>query len=423
MLGFDLDYDEEYVFHRKLALVILGLAPIVVFVAIGFRPPTYGKHVTKATSHNTTQVERIEGKSEDNHLISSSETASEISSNGKPSSSSSSSLRKRRGFNNKKNSYDTTDVDYISTDSDGDLSDKTDSKNDDNKKEIMKGGKHRMGPLLSARWSWMVFESPPWIWVVFSVWQFYYGNQEIEGGGNKDLPRNNKIMLGWFCFHYLYRSLWYPLVMMKNTEGQNQKTSKGMPLGIACSAWAYCCVNGYLQARDLTKFRIPAPTVSGETHTPSPHNYQFWFGVFWIVVGFYIVNASDRILLKLKEEKQRKLPLNGCSSSTSHYAVPRGGLFEYVSSPHYFGELIEWTGFCIANDCSLASFSFVVFSASNLVPRAIHTHEWYIEKFKGTNGNYENSNPNKEFNNDSNDCDENVDYSQLGRKAVIPFIL
>ena len=423
MLGFDLDDDEEYVFHRKLTLVILGFAPIIVFVMIWFRPPTYGKHVTKATSQNSREHQSAEGRTKENHHTNSSETVIEISSNGKPTSIFSSSLRKRRGFNDRKQTYGTTDIDRVSTDSDSDLSDKSESENGDNTRQSKEEGKHLLGPLFSARWSWMVFESPPWIWVVFSVWQFYCENQEIEGGGNKVLPRNNKMMLAWFCFHYVYRSLWYPFVMMKNTEGKTQKTSKGIPFGIVCSAWSYCCVNGYLQARDLTKFRVPVSAVSGKNYTPSPHDYQFWFGVLLIFVGFYIVNTSDRILLKLKEEKQRKLALNGSSSSTSHYAIPRGGLFEYVSSPHYFGELIEWTGFCIANDCSLASFSFVVFSASNLVPRAIHTHEWYIEKFKGKNGNYKISSRKKESDRCTDDSDDNVDYSQLGRKAVIPFIL
>lgn len=411
MLGFGLDYDEEYLFHRKLTMVILGLAPIIVFSALVRRPETYGKHVTKLSPRKTRQVAQVDGPSKDNYQKRTSETASEVASNGRPSSVSSSSLRKRRGLNDEKNLDDSMDVGYVSTDSDSDLSDNIKPENDDDKKKSQKEVKHRMGPLLPASWSWMVFESPPWIWVVVSVWKFYFGEQEIESGGRDYLPIKNNMMLGWFCFHYLYRSLWYPLVMMKKSEGKK----KAMPLGIACSAWTYCCANGYIQSRDLTKFRVPGPAGNGEINTLSPLDYRFWFGAFCIVFGFYIVYTSDRSLLKLKEEKQRKLALNGGSSSSSHYAVPRGGLFEYISSPHYFGELIEWMGFCIANDFSLASFSFVVFTASNLVPRAIHTHEWYIEKFAGT------SDKKSDVGND--DCDDNVNYSQLGRKAVIPFIL
>ena len=30
------------------------------------------------------------------------------------------------------------------------------------------------------------------------------------------------------------------------------------------------------------------------------------------------------------------------------YKIPVGGLFRWVSSPNYFGELLEWTGWAIA---------------------------------------------------------------------------
>jgi len=119
----------------------------------------------------------------------------------------------------------------------------------------------------------------------------------------------------------------------------------------------------------------------------------------------------------LQSEEQRiASSRNSGGSKPSHYSVPRGGMFEYVSSPHYFGELIEWGGFCIACNFSLASISFVVWAAANLVPRAIHTHKWYNEKFTGNSGEIE-------INDDDDDDDANVNYSELGRKAVIPFIL
>jgi len=423
MLGFDFDYDEEYLFHRKLTIWILCLAPIVVVASLGLRPPTYGKHLAKTTSSKRKQLPGLQGPNKGNHQTHNSNTANEVVLNEEPSSS----LRKRRGFNDNTSLSKTSDIGSVDIDTDNSQSDKYDSKNSEIKKKNQKKEKHRMGPLLPAKWSWMFFESPCWIWAVICLWDFYYGKQSIDSGRHAALPTNNKMMLGWFSFHYLYRSIWYPLVMMKETEGKSKKSSKGMPLGIVCSAWFYCLCNGYLQARDLTKFRMPVPATGEDTYAQTPHDYQFWFGVFCIIVGFYIVITSDRILLKLKEKKQRELALNGSSSSSSHYAVPRGGFFEYVSSPHYFGELIEWMGFCIANDCSLASFSFVVFSASNLVPRAILTHKWYNEKFVGKNitsrGNDKDSSTNEESDNRKDDSDENIVYSELGRKAIIPFIL
>jgi 3-oxo-5-alpha-steroid 4-dehydrogenase 1 len=64
----------------------------------------------------------------------------------------------------------------------------------------------------------------------------------------------------------------------------------------------------------------------------------------------------------------------------SGYQIPRGWLFEYISCPNHFGEVIEWTGFAIVA-WNLPALSFAVWTVSNLVPRALNHHEWYKEKF------------------------------------------
>jgi hypothetical protein len=43
---------------------------------------------------------------------------------------------------------------------------------------------------------------------------------------------------------------------------------------------------------------------------------------------------------------------------TGTYHIPRGGLFELVSAPHFLGEILEWFGFAMAADFSLAAVSF-----------------------------------------------------------------
>jgi len=449
-----MDYDAEYAFHRYLSLAILCLSPIVVFILIGFRPPTYGKHVgvvsdteplapteeasvvSDKETPTTEEASVLPGK--EACLLSS---ASDCTSQTISSNDAKMSLTKLRG------SSENTDDSIACTDADDGANNKrpgTSSESVDNETK-QKQRTNSMGPLLSASWSWFFFESPCWIWVVICLWAFYYqGNETNESEGRKHLPVQNALLMGWFSVHYLYRSIWYPLVMMRKTEQQNnsKKTSGGFPLGIAFTAWFYCNINGYLQARGLTKFSNPLFAADDETSSSIRHAIQFWGGVLLILIGFYIVNTSDRILLKLKKETQRKIALqksrqsneqnehsrNGSGEScSSHYAVPYGGLFKHVSSPHYFGELLEWTGFCIASNFSLASLSFVVWTAANLVPRAIHTHKWYNKKFVADNGNCQDNEKNKNSNvgkdRDDDDCDENVDYSQLGRKAIIPFIL
>ncbi|HOS72184.1 MAG TPA: 3-oxo-5-alpha-steroid 4-dehydrogenase, partial [Bacteroidales bacterium] len=69
--------------------------------------------------------------------------------------------------------------------------------------------------------------------------------------------------------------------------------------------------------------------------------------------------------------------------------------FDYISSPHYFGEIIEWGGWALMT-WSLPGFAFFVFTFANLFPRAINTHRWYRGKFPA--------------------------YPP-GRKAVIPYLL
>jgi len=51
-----------------------------------------------------------------------------------------------------------------------------------------------------------------------------------------------------------------------------------------------------------------------------------------------------------------------------------------ISCPNYFGEIIEWFGWAIAT-WSLAGLAFAIFTFSNLVPRALAHHRWYLSKF------------------------------------------
>lgn len=115
-----------------------------------------------------------------------------------------------------------------------------------------------------------------------------------------------------------------------------------------------------LQAQTLCRFESFPPEW---IYSP-----QFIFGTTLFFIGMTINIQSDAILRRLRR-------------ASSTYQIPKGGLFEYVSAPHYFGEVIEWIGFAVASDFSLASCAFVVFTASNLVPRAMAHHAWYQSAF------------------------------------------
>lgn len=62
---------------------------------------------------------------------------------------------------------------------------------------------------------------------------------------------------------------------------------------------------------------------------------RFCIGWVVLVVGFLINVSSDNILIHLRQPGE------------TGYKIPRGGLFRYVSCPHYLGEIIEWTGFAL----------------------------------------------------------------------------
>ena len=62
------------------------------------------------------------------------------------------------------------------------------------------------------------------------------------------------------------------------------------------------------------------------------------------------------------------------------YHIPKGFLFEKVSSPNYLGELIQWLGWAIMT-WSLAGLVFFFWSLANLLPRATAHHRWYKETF------------------------------------------
>ena len=73
-------------------------------------------------------------------------------------------------------------------------------------------------------------------------------------------------------------------------------------------------------------------------------------------MGFLINNISDSTLINLRK------------TDTKQYSIPRGGLFDYISCPNFFGEIIEWLGFAILT-WSIAGLAFFLWTFFNLVPR------------------------------------------------------
>lgn len=258
-----------------------------------------------------------------------------------------------------------------------------------------------LGPKLVVppRIGWCLFEIPNLFWAALCYYQRTTQSSSIisasTGEAVPPLPLANTILLGLFAGHYVNRAIVYPLTLNAH--------SKPLPLEIVLSANLYTTINGYMQSQGLCQFDTFPDKYDPMT---SP---QFWMGLFIFVTGVAINWQSDDILRNLRKPPKassnavpstttnKKNDTATTTSSNSHYVIPYGGCFRFVSCPHYFGEIIEWTGFAIASNHSLTAWSFVAFSAANLIPRAIAHHQWYLEKFP-------------------------EDYPGLHRTAVIPFL-
>merc|ERR1712039_594231 len=70
----------------------------------------------------------------------------------------------------------------------------------------------------------------------------------------------------------------------------------------------------------------------------------------------------------------------GDGSAQSKYVIPRGGLFKFVTAPHYFFELVAWLGIaCTAQH--LNAFLTVADMLSYLSGRSVATTNWYKSRF------------------------------------------
>jgi len=197
------------------------------------------------------------------------------------------------------------------------------------------------GPTISNRAGWLLMESPP----VLVFLAFY-----LTGDHAFDLVP--LILLGLWQSHYVYRAWIFPLKM--NTAG------KQIPLLLPLIAISFNTLNAYVNSRWISHY--------GEYDLSWLTDPRFIIGAIVFFVGMRINRQSDNILLNLRKPGE------------TGYKVPEGGLYRWISSPNYFGEIIEWFGWAIAT-WSVAGLAFAVYAIANLAPRALSNHQWYKEKF------------------------------------------
>jgi len=203
-------------------------------------------------------------------------------------------------------------------------------------------GRPGWGPVVNARLAWVLMELPsPALMTVL----FFLGDRRTN------LPA--LVALALWLGHYLYRTFVFAALL--------PSTSKPMPLVVLCSGAFFNVVNAYLNGRWLFALS-PVRPVDWLWSIP------FLVGVVLFVAGFAVHVLADRELRRLRR----------CSGGA--YVIPRGPLFRLVSCPNYLGETIEWTGWAIAT-LSLPGLVFALWTAANLVPRALKHHAWYRATF------------------------------------------
>jgi 3-oxo-5-alpha-steroid 4-dehydrogenase 1 len=198
------------------------------------------------------------------------------------------------------------------------------------------------GPMIDNRWGWF------WMEIVSPL---VFGGFFLAGPIEKTAPM--WLFFALWMAHYFNRSIIFPL--------RTRTGGKKMPLSIALSAAFFNLINGSLNGYWLG---FLAPSYPADwLATPIAI-----LGLLVFLVGMAINVQSDHILIHLRKPGEQG------------YKIPTGGLFKWVSCPNHFGEIIEWTGFAIL--CwNLPALSFAIWTAANLIPRALSHHQWYQTKF------------------------------------------
>ena len=202
----------------------------------------------------------------------------------------------------------------------------------------------RWGPTVNNKLGWVLMEAPVFIAMCLLWW---YSDRRTAV-----VPL---IFFAVFQLHYFQRSFVFPLLL---------KGKGSMPVCIMLMGVTFNVVNGMMQAGGLFLFP-PAEYADGAAYLIQPRTLA---GIAIFFAGMAVNIHSDHVIRSLRKP-----------GDTNHY-LPERGMYRFVTSANYFGELVEWTGFAIASS-TWASWVFVLWTAANLVPRAAAIYNRYAEEF------------------------------------------
>ena len=196
------------------------------------------------------------------------------------------------------------------------------------------------GLMIPAKISWIIMEMPSLAIPV--VLLFYADTISIVA----------IIFLIIWQMHYFQRTIIFPLLIKPGAAP--------MPILIVLFSITFNLINSFINGYFI--FFLSSYS------TDWLHSPQFVTGIIIFFSGYYINLKSDSILRNLRKPGE------------TGYKIPQGGMYKYISSPNYFGEILEWTGWAILT-WSLPGLAFMLFTMANLIPRAMTHHLWYRENF------------------------------------------
>ena len=201
----------------------------------------------------------------------------------------------------------------------------------------------KWGPAIDNRLGWMLMEAPVFVAMLLLWWL----SDRREDG-------IRLVFLLLFELHYFHRAFVFPWLMRGRSK---------MPLSIIGTAVLFNTLNAYMQGGWLF-YVSPVDYYSADWLTSLP----FLAGTALFLFGMGVNVHSDRIIRNLRKP-----------GDTAHY-LPRGGMFRWVTSANYFGELVEWTGFAILT-WSVSGAVFALWTFANLAPRAARIYDSYRQEF------------------------------------------
>lgn len=198
------------------------------------------------------------------------------------------------------------------------------------------------GISLPNKLGWVIMECPAFLMMLY-LW---------NGSSYKLEPALFTFFI-LFELHYFQRSFVFPLLM---------KGKSRMPIAITAMGVLFNIINAFLIGYNLFYLEGNFYTAAWLS-TPT-----FYAGCIIFFAGMGINLHADQVIRNLRP-----------AGDTRHY-LPQKGIYRYVTSGNYFGELVEWVGFAILTQ-SAAAWIFVLWTFANLAPRAYAIRQRYREEF------------------------------------------